>query len=124
MTTEQYQKRIQFLEYIKNNYVPENKNTYLIFYFENYDVNTLHVVIKKKNESEGNYFYSRCNTSDGAILIGYFEDYLRLDFQDKYLNITENLTTKSVLMSDLVEPFDFNKIKKELQELLSLSKTK
>ena len=123
MTTEQYQKRIHFLEYIKNNYVPENKDTYLIFYFENYDIKTLRVDIKQQNEDGGDYYYSRCDTDDGAIVIGYFEDYLRLDFQDKYLNIIENLSTRSILKNDLVEPFDINELKKELQELLNLYKT-
>lgn len=123
MTTEQYQKRIQFLEYIKNNYVPENKNSYMIFYFENYDINTLRVVTKKNGEDGGEYYYTRCDTDNGALVIGYFEDYLRLDFQDKYLNIIENLSIRSILMNNLVETYNFEEVKKELRDLLKSLKT-
>jgi len=57
MTTEQYQKRIQFLEYIKNNYVPENKNSHLFFYFENYEIDSIQVNVSSNKEILCNYYY-------------------------------------------------------------------
>ena len=125
MTTEQYKKRIQFLEHVKNNYVPESKDSHLFFYFENYEIDSIIVHISNKKEILSNYYYERSELDSGSVILGHeFDEKLVLHLEDKYCFILYNLTDGYLDQNYLKMSFNPLEIKKELEQLYLALKTK
>lgn len=117
MTTEQYQKRIQFLEYIKNNFIAFY-GYQLIFYFENYDISTITAEYYQPGHVTCRYEINRKNNESGAIVLTHgFENHILLTLVDKYISILYDLTLNSVIESNLRSAVDIKLIKIELQQL-------
>lgn len=125
MTAQQYQRRIQFLEYVKNNYVPETKDSHLYFYFEDYEVASIQVNTSNNKEILSDYYYERSELNSGSVILGHeFDGKLMLHLEDKYCFILYNLTDGFVDQNYLKTPLDVKAIKMELELLCLVLKGK
>ena len=124
MTDEQYQKRIQFLEHIKKNYVAV-KDKVLLFYFDDYDISTISTDCRLFDRECSMYQYERSQNESGAVVLSYgFENEILLSLADQFVEIGYNLTYQFTEFNDLVKPIDIKKIAPELNELFKLLKSK
>ena len=124
MTNEQYQKRMQFLEYIKKNYVAV-KDKALLFYFEDYNVNTINTEYTAPSDLTKEYFKNRRAQISGAVCLYYDYDGLAyLSLTDAFLNIRYNITSDYCEYNDLDMPIDMKKLASEFNDLFELLKSK
>ena len=125
MTNEQYQKRIQFLEHIKKNYVAV-KDKVLVFYFNDYNTSTIRTeYIQVSDKKLLAYNNERSETLSGAITLFYdWGGEIKLQMTDTYLSIALNLTDRCTLFNEIREPLDLKEVAKEMRDLFELLKTK
>lgn len=124
MTNEQYQKRIQFLDHIKKNYVAV-KDKILIFYFEDYEISTIRTELLNPSNLTSEYYRGRRKKINGAVSLLYdYDGLVYLNLTDVYIDIRYNLTKSSYENSDLNIPIDMKKVAVELKELFELLKSK
>lgn len=123
MTDEQYQKRIQFLEHIKKNYVAV-KDKVLLFYFEDYDTSNIQTNLVSNSDLTNAYFRERRGQIDGAVWLCYdYEGFVCLSLTDSFVDIAYNISLNSYENSDLNMPIDMKKVAAELNELFELLKS-
>ena len=124
MTNEQYQKRIQFLEHIKKNYVAV-KDKVLVFYFNDYDTSTIRTEYIQVNDKKILVYNKRSKTIFGAITLFYdWGGEVKLRLTDLHLSIALDLTHRYTLYNEIHEPLDMKEVAKEMKELFELLKSK
>ena len=124
MTNEQYQKRIQFLEHIKKNYAAV-KDKALLFYFDDYDIDTILAKFIAPSSLTKDYFRERRSQIDGAVCLSYdYDGLVYLSLTDAFVNIRYNITSNFYENNDLDMPLDMKKVAAELKELFELLKSK
>ncbi len=125
MTNEQYQKRIQFLEYIKKNYIAV-KDKVLVFYFNDYDTSTIRTeYIQVSDKKLLVYNNERSETLSGAITLFYdWGGEIKLRLTDAYLSVALNVTDRYTLFNEIREPLNLKEVVKEMKELFELLKSK
>lgn len=123
MTDEEYQKRLQFIKYVKKNFVPKNGEV-LIFYSENYEIRSIRSEARRNTQSLGDYHISRYSNENGSVIFGYdFDNEIIFSFKDKYLEVHENLTQGFVISNRLIEPINIEELKAEITEVIQLLKS-
>ncbi len=124
MTNEQYQKRIQFLDHIKKNYVAV-QGKLLLFYFEDYEVDTIKIELLIPSGLTSEYFRSRRKQINGAVSFYYGDNgSVYLSLTDVFIDINFNMTLSCFENNDLEMPIDMQKVAAELNELFELLKSK
>lgn len=124
MTNEQYQKRIQFLEYIKKNYVAVKDHLWL-FYFADYNISTIRTELVPPSEYTYEYYKSRRQKNDGAVILSYdYDGLIYLNLTDVFIDIRFNISDNCHESSDFDMPIDMKKVAAELKELFELLKSK
>jgi hypothetical protein len=126
MTDEQYQKRIQFLNHIKENYVAL-QGLQLIFYFQDYEISTIKFEYVSINQKFYKYKNSRRYEDSGYVILSYGKSGdIGLVLSDKYLRIIYNITQKHTILNELKDEIEINldRIKIEMTALIELLKTK
>ncbi len=124
MTNEQYQKRIQFLEYIKKNYVAVKDQLWL-FYFNDYDISTIRTELVPPSEYTYEYYRSRRKRANGAVSLLYdYDGLIYLNLANLFIDIRYNISKNCYESNDLDMPIDMRKVAAELKELFELLKSK
>jgi hypothetical protein len=124
MTDEQYQKRIQFLDYIKKNYVAVKDHLWL-FYFEDYDLSTIRTELVPPSEYTYEYYKSRRQKNDGAVSLSYdYDGLIYLNLTDSFVDIMYNISHSYCEFNDIHMPLDMKKVAAELKDLFELLKSK
>lgn len=118
MTTEQYLKRLQFIELVKINYIPI-PGYQLIFYFEDYDISTITDAEYSPTGSITRQYYSdrQNNECGGLVLTHDYNAHIIIHLFDKNCSIIYDITKNCIVENDLKMPLDMRQLKKELQQL-------
>jgi hypothetical protein len=126
MTDKQYQKRILFLNHIKENYIPL-KGFQLIFYFQGYEISTIKSEYVTTNQMFYKYKNSRRTEESGYLILAYGKRGNKvIVLNDKYLRVIYDLTQKSTILNELKDEIeiDIERLKAEIAALVLLLKTK
>ena len=128
MTDEQYQKRIQFLNHIKENYVAI-KGLQLIFYFQDYEISTIKYEYIRINQKFYKYKNSRRYEDSGYVVLAYSKRGNKcIVLSDKYFRVIYDITQKYTILNELKDELDVNidldRLKAEMVALVQLLKTK
>jgi hypothetical protein len=119
----EYQKRLRFIEFIKNNFFVK-KDDFIVFYFGNYE--DLHLITAKNIKNTrglGEYYTQRMDMNLGTcLLMDTFNDGAYLDFKDAYLRYEEDVSKSRCIFNCLNEPIQSStvEVRKELEELVRL----
>jgi hypothetical protein len=124
MTDKQYEKRIQFLKHIQENYVAL-KGFQLIFYFEDYEISTIRSEYRTTDQTFFEYQAKRHNLESGSVILGHGfsgEHYLALC--DKFLSIIYDITNKKTIIYYQKVEFDLEILKTEMHDFVLSLKSK
>jgi hypothetical protein len=119
----EYQKRLRFINYIKENF-SVHKNETIVFYFENIaDLDSISA--QKIKNSKENVFYRdhQKRMNQGLVYLSYeFDDGIHFEFSDHYLSYEEFVTKKWCVENSLAEPLSSSasevEIKNEFEAMI------